>query len=198
MYEDQSSINSLKLHLLFCLVIRRSKLCLARELSTNVLVLWTGVWNRACFPPSAVSAMQRLNFLIVTGLKKWSDEICIFGHVSIIPERASEIHIGRGSYTFSYFTCYCRFEMNNYKMNEHAGTHIDAPTHFNENGWDPSEIPLERLVDLPACVIDISARALQDPHAQLQPGRCKNIKVFLYNCSMTPEIGGLFCLVCLL
>jgi len=56
-------------------------------------------------------------------------------------------------------------------MNEHAGTHIDAPTHFNADGWDPSEIPLERLVNLPACVIDISSKAAFDPHAQLEVGK---------------------------
>lgn len=61
--------------------------------------------------------------------------------------------------------------MNNYKMNEHAGTHIDAPTHFNKHGWDPSEIPLDHLVDLPAVVIDITERAITDPHAQLLVGK---------------------------
>ena len=59
--------------------------------------------------------------------------------------------------------------MNNYRMNEHAGTHVDAPTHFNKDGWDPSEIPLNRLVNVPAVVVDISGRTMQDPHAQLLP-----------------------------
>lgn len=64
----------------------------------------------------------------------------------------------------------CRFEINNYRMNEHAGTHVDAPTHFNKNGWDPSQIPLERLYRVPAVVIDITEKAQVDPHAQLEPG----------------------------
>lgn len=78
-------------------------------------------------------------------------------------------------YTFSMtgvqpYNLYDRFEMNNYRMNEHAGTHIDAPTHFNMDGWDPSEIPLNRLYRLPAVVIDITERVEQDAHAQLIPG----------------------------
>lgn len=56
-------------------------------------------------------------------------------------------------------------------MNEHAGTHVDAPTHFNQFGWDPSEIPLDRLYDLPAVVVDITAKAVKDPHAQLEQGK---------------------------
>lgn len=60
--------------------------------------------------------------------------------------------------------------MNNYRMNEHAGTHIDAPTHFNEDGLDPSEIALENLYRIPAVVLDITEKAKLDPHAQLEPG----------------------------
>lgn len=63
-----------------------------------------------------------------------------------------------------------RFEINNYRMNEHAGTHIDSPTHFNRGGWDPSEIPLTKLYRIPAVVVDISEKAKADPHAQLTPG----------------------------
>lgn len=29
---------------------------------------------------------------------------------------------------------------------EHCGTHLDAPFHFNPDGWKLNDIPLERLV----------------------------------------------------
>ncbi|HZO99471.1 MAG TPA: cyclase family protein [Terriglobia bacterium] len=41
---------------------------------------------------------------------------------------------------------------------EHFGTHIDAPAHFNPQGWKVSEIPLERLI-APAIVIDVTEAA---------------------------------------
>lgn len=44
----------------------------------------------------------------------------------------------------------------------HTGTHLDAPVHFNKNGWTVDEIPLDRLVDVPACVIDLSDRVKID------------------------------------
>lgn len=32
---------------------------------------------------------------------------------------------------------------------------MDAPFHFNRNGWRLNQIPLNRLVDIPAAVIDV-------------------------------------------
>lgn len=49
---------------------------------------------------------------------------------------------------------------------EHLGTHLDAPIHFAEHGWAAADIPVERLVG-PGVVIDISARAADDPDAVL-------------------------------
>lgn len=40
----------------------------------------------------------------------------------------------------------------------HTGTHLDAPRHFGEKSWTVNEIPLERLVDVPVTVIDLSAK----------------------------------------
>jgi kynurenine formamidase len=31
----------------------------------------------------------------------------------------------------------------NISMSEHVGTHIDAPFHFNPEGWTTDQIPLE-------------------------------------------------------
>ena len=53
-------------------------------------------------------------------------------------------------------------------VNEHTGTHIDAPLHFSADGNSVDEIPIENLV-APLCVIDIAARAQDDPDTRLTP-----------------------------
>jgi kynurenine formamidase len=53
-------------------------------------------------------------------------------------------------------------------VNEHCGTHIDAPLHFSEDGLSVDELPLESLV-VPLCVIDIRARAAEDRDTQVTP-----------------------------
>ena len=53
-------------------------------------------------------------------------------------------------------------------VNEHCGTHIDAPLHFSEDGMSVDEIPLESLV-VPLCVIDIRERAAGDRDTQVTP-----------------------------
>ncbi len=53
-------------------------------------------------------------------------------------------------------------------MNEHCGTHIDAPLHFSEDGASVDELPLSSLV-VPLCVIDIRARAAEDRDTQVTP-----------------------------
>jgi kynurenine formamidase len=49
---------------------------------------------------------------------------------------------------------------------EHGGTHLDAPIHFAESGQSTDQIPLDRLI-APAVVIDISAKAAQNPDYRL-------------------------------
>lgn len=53
-------------------------------------------------------------------------------------------------------------------VNEHCGTHIDAPTHFSADGASVDEMPVENLA-CPLAVIDISARAAKDADAQVTP-----------------------------
>ncbi|KAJ6635474.1 Isatin hydrolase [Pseudolycoriella hygida] len=50
-------------------------------------------------------------------------------------------------------------------MGEHGGTHLDAPVHFNANGWTVDQIPLANLVDVPAVVIDVEnyVNELEEP-----------------------------------
>ncbi|MEO3415178.1 cyclase family protein [Roseovarius sp. CAU 1744] len=61
------------------------------------------------------------------------------------------------------------FTMN---LNEHTGTHIDAPLHFSADGASVDEIPVTSLV-APLCVVDIAARAAEDADTQLTPDDLK-------------------------
>jgi kynurenine formamidase len=49
---------------------------------------------------------------------------------------------------------------------EHAGTHMDAPRHFNREGITVEQVALTQTIG-PAAVIDFSPRAAQDPNATL-------------------------------
>ncbi|MFP4125588.1 MAG: cyclase family protein [Alphaproteobacteria bacterium] len=65
------------------------------------------------------------------------------------------------------------FERDGYNLysltvNEHTGTHIDAPLHFSEDGRSVAEIPARHLV-LPLCIVDIRAKAAEDRDAQVTP-----------------------------
>ncbi|MEM7376935.1 MAG: cyclase family protein [Pseudomonadota bacterium] len=61
-----------------------------------------------------------------------------------------------------------KFNLFTLSLNEHTGTHIDAPLHFSGDGHAVNEIPVGNLV-VPLCVIDIAARAAEDPDAQVTP-----------------------------
>ncbi|XP_077517757.1 isatin hydrolase-like [Amblyomma americanum] len=37
----------------------------------------------------------------------------------------------------------------------HGGTHLDSPVHFYKDGWDATQIPLERLLFLPVARVDV-------------------------------------------
>ncbi len=60
------------------------------------------------------------------------------------------------------------FNLLNLAINEHTGTHIDAPLHFSADGASVDEIAVEHLV-APLCVVDIAARAAEDADAQVTP-----------------------------
>jgi len=49
---------------------------------------------------------------------------------------------------------------------EHGGTHLDAPSHFQEHGLAADEIPLERLMG-PAVVVDVTAACAADPDHEI-------------------------------
>ncbi|MHA7775544.1 cyclase family protein [Roseibium sp. M-1] len=58
------------------------------------------------------------------------------------------------------------------RVNEHTGTHLDAPLHFSADGQSVAEIPVENLV-APLCIVDIKAKAAEDPDAQVTPDDLK-------------------------
>ncbi len=61
-----------------------------------------------------------------------------------------------------------KFNLLELRVNEHTGTHIDAPLHFSENGQSVAEIPIDNLI-VPLCVIDIKEKADGNADAQVTP-----------------------------
>lgn len=61
-----------------------------------------------------------------------------------------------------------KFNLAELRVNEHTGTHIDAPLHFSADGQSVAEIPVGNLV-VPLCVLDIRAKADANPDAQVTP-----------------------------
>lgn len=64
------------------------------------------------------------------------------------------------------------FNLFNLTINEHTGTHIDAPLHFSADGNAVHEIPVGDLI-APLCVIYIAARAAGDADTQVTPDDIK-------------------------
>lgn len=58
--------------------------------------------------------------------------------------------------------------LNRLLLVEHAGTHIDAPRHFSNDGKSLGEVPLSDLI-APLAVIDLRARAVAYPDVALMP-----------------------------
>jgi len=62
--------------------------------------------------------------------------------------------------------------MKRWHLVEHTGTHMDAPIHFSKDGQSADEIPAEHLV-VPLLIVDIRAKAQDDPDAQVTPDDLK-------------------------
>ena len=58
------------------------------------------------------------------------------------------------------------YAANWFSMEEHGGTHIDAPRHFADGRWTVDEIPLDRLSGN-ASIVDVSAQAARDADYQV-------------------------------
>ncbi len=64
------------------------------------------------------------------------------------------------------------FNLFELRINEHTGTHIDAPLHFSADGKSVAEIAVEDLI-APLVVVDIRAKAAENADAQLTPDDLK-------------------------
>ena len=64
------------------------------------------------------------------------------------------------------------FNLNVLTLNEHTGTHMDAPLHFSADGQSVAEVPVDNLV-VPLAVVDIRKKAADDPDAQVTPDDLK-------------------------
>lgn len=64
------------------------------------------------------------------------------------------------------------FNLFELTLNEHTGTHIDAPLHFSADGQGVDAIPVENLV-APLAIVDISARAAGDADTLVTPDDLK-------------------------
>jgi len=65
-----------------------------------------------------------------------------------------------------------KFNLSVLTVNEHTGTHMDAPLHFSKDGHSVTEIPLANLV-VPLAVVDIRDKAAADADAQVTPDDLK-------------------------
>ncbi|MEM7507770.1 MAG: cyclase family protein [Pseudomonadota bacterium] len=65
------------------------------------------------------------------------------------------------------------FNLFQIDLNEHTGTHMDAPLHFSADGQAVDEIPVENLV-CPLVCLDIRAKADADADAQVTPDDVKD------------------------
>lgn len=65
-----------------------------------------------------------------------------------------------------------KFNLFELRVNEHTGTHVDAPLHFSENGQSVAEIPIGNLI-CPLCVIDVKAKAAENADYQVTPDDIK-------------------------
>jgi len=64
------------------------------------------------------------------------------------------------------------YNMTEWTVGEHSGTHLDAPIHFSESGIGPDAIAVEQLV-VPLAVINVADKASADPDYQLTPADIK-------------------------
>ncbi len=65
-----------------------------------------------------------------------------------------------------------KFNLFELRVNEHTGTHMDAPLHFSADGMSVAEIPVDKLI-VPLAVIDIREKAAATPDAQVTPDDIK-------------------------
>ena len=58
------------------------------------------------------------------------------------------------------------YNLYRWRLNEHSGTHLDAPIHFSESGMAVEQIPADTLV-VPLAVVNVADKAAKDPDYRL-------------------------------
>jgi kynurenine formamidase len=79
------------------------------------------------------------------------------------PQRFELVHMFRGRTPAGFF-----YAANRFCTAEHGGTHLDAPSHFAEQGRAADQIPVRQLL-AEAVVIDMREQPGRDPDYRLQP-----------------------------
>ncbi|MDE2788893.1 MAG: cyclase family protein [Paracoccaceae bacterium] len=64
------------------------------------------------------------------------------------------------------------FNLKMLRVNEHTGTHMDAPLHFTDGGTSIAEVQVEALV-CPLAIVDLQEKADANPDAQVTPDDLK-------------------------
>jgi kynurenine formamidase len=64
------------------------------------------------------------------------------------------------------------FNLFELSLNEHTGTHMDAPLHFSADGQSVAEVPVENL-SAPLAIVDIREKAAANADAQVTPDDLK-------------------------
>ncbi|UQU61726.1 cyclase family protein [Couchioplanes caeruleus] len=67
------------------------------------------------------------------------------------------------------------YYMQEWRIVEHTGTHVDAPGHFTAGGRLSTDLTLDELI-VPAVVVDIAARAAADPDAVVTVGDLRDFE----------------------
>lgn len=130
--------------------------------------------RRNLFKTATASAAALATASLATG------NAALAGGHSSIEDMTHELHEDFPTYFgTSQFSMEQKFNWDEHKfnlfeltVNEHTGTHIDAPLHFSEDGLSVAEIPVSSLV-VPLCVIDIKSRAADDADTQVTPDDIK-------------------------
>lgn len=67
----------------------------------------------------------------------------------------------------TFYFAFSSYQLDVISEAVHGGTHLDAPRHFNPDGWSVSEIPLNRMLYVPVAVVDIVEQAFQNSSYKL-------------------------------
>lgn len=149
--------------------------CVMENVKSNML-------SRRSFFRGGVAAAAAATTIVATPQRLLADSPPLFaeGLPGTVADLTHELHehfptfFGDQQLFFDKKFSYEKDTFNLYELriNEHTGTHIDAPLHFSADGRSVAELPVEDLV-APLVVVDIRAKAAQNDDAQLTPDDLK-------------------------